>query len=49
MPKNNSRTFGGNKKGPGYRTPSSFRAQVSQKRLGKHQIDPKSPRWNKDK
>jgi hypothetical protein len=27
--KNNSRTFGGNKKGPGFRTPSSFRGQVS--------------------
>lgn len=32
MSKNNSRTFGGNRKGPGYRTPSSFRGQVSLKR-----------------
>ena len=47
MPKNNSRTYGSNRKGPGYRTPSSFRAQVSAKRSGKHQIDTKDPRWNR--
>lgn len=32
MSKNNSRTFGGNRKGPGYRTAASFRGQVSIKR-----------------
>lgn len=32
MAKNNARSFGGNRKGPGYRTPSSFRGQVSLKR-----------------
>jgi len=32
MSKNNSRSFGGNRKGPGYRTPSSFRGQISIKR-----------------
>ncbi len=37
--KNHSRAFGGNRKGPGYRTPSSFRAQVSQRRLGKKNPD----------
>lgn len=42
MPKNNSRTFGSNRNGPGFRTPSSFRAQVSEKRLGKHQINPRA-------
>lgn len=29
MSKNNARSFGGNRKGPGYRTPSSFRGKVS--------------------
>lgn len=37
MSKNNARSYGGNRKGPGYRTPSSFRAQISQRRLGKKQ------------
>ncbi len=32
MSKNNARSFGGNRKGPGYRTPSSFRGQVSIRR-----------------
>jgi hypothetical protein len=47
MAKNNSRAFGGNRKGPGYRTPSSFRAQVSPQRTSKHQIDIKAPRFNR--
>ncbi len=29
MSKNNARTYGGNRKGPGYRTASSFRAKIS--------------------
>ncbi len=33
MSKNNSRSFGGNRKGPGYRTAASFRGQVSMKRI----------------
>ncbi|WKZ29537.1 MAG: hypothetical protein QY323_02300 [Patescibacteria group bacterium] len=33
MSKNNARSFGGNRKGPGYRTPSSFRGQASLKRI----------------
>jgi len=33
MGKNNARSFGGNRKGPGYRTPSSFRGKVSLKRI----------------
>lgn len=33
MSKNHSRTFGGNRKGPGYRTASSFRGQVALKRV----------------
>ena len=43
--KNHSRAFGSNKKGPGYRTPSSFRAQASQKRLGKNQPDTHSGKY----
>jgi hypothetical protein len=41
--KNHSRTFGSNKKGPGYRTPSSFRGQVAPNRISKYQISPKGP------
>ena len=29
MSKNNSRSFGGNRKGPGYRTPSSFKLRAA--------------------
>jgi hypothetical protein len=47
--KNHSRAFGGNRKGPGYRTPSSFRAQVSQKRLGKNQPDTHSGKYGPKK
>jgi hypothetical protein len=39
MSKNNSRTFGGNRKGPGYRTASSFRIRkVVKNRLGKNHL-----------
>ena len=43
--KNHSRSFGSNKNGPGYRTPSSFRAQVSQRRLGKKNPDVTSGKY----
>lgn len=37
MSKNNARTFGGNRKGPGYRTAASFRLRKTVKnRLGKN-------------
>jgi hypothetical protein len=31
--KNHSRAFGGNRKSPGFRTPSAFRGQVSLRRV----------------
>lgn len=33
MGKDNARSFGGNRRGPGYRTASSFRSKVSIKRM----------------
>ena len=29
MSKNNARSYGGNRKGPGYRTAASFRSKIS--------------------
>ena len=47
--KNHSRTFGSNKKGPGYRTPSSFRAQVAPNMINNRLANIKSPRWSPGK
>lgn len=40
MSKDHTRSFGGNRKGPGYRTPSSFRSRISPRHLGKRQPPP---------
>ena len=34
MSKNNARSYGGNRKGPGYRTAASFRALAAKKPKG---------------
>jgi hypothetical protein len=47
--KNHSRTFGSNKKGPGYRTPSSFRAQVAPNLVASRMTSMKVQRWSPGK
>lgn len=40
--KNNNHVAGNTRKGPSFQTAGSFKAQASDKRYSKHQINPKS-------